>query len=322
MPTSESTQSVNTVTGTTRRGVLRPPSISSFATSYDNRSRAGSNAGSLRREQDPEPQPPPPRLPRQPRPNAQSYASDASGTRSRPVTPPAVVVDNYPPARPRRQAPQSNNGSPPPTPRRAVSRTTLGQDSERASQAQSERERMSQAQSERERLSQVERERSSQIDTRPIQPTIVIPSAVRDAAPSPRIRTPAQDSISSPRVRTPAQSSPVLSPSQSVSRAVSKNTIRPPSPPPITPSSPSLRPPQRDPHARISYFDPTNQAVSERLLEQNVAVDAGESALGNVEDMLEGFEWQLRSGSGAADQIEARLKDELLALEKVCLQGA
>ena len=45
----------------------------------------------------------------------------------------------------------------------------------------------------------------------------------------------------------------------------------------------------------------------------------------NVEEMLDGYEWAseatIRLGSkrrhGAADQIEARLHDELMALEKV-----
>jgi hypothetical protein len=48
--------------------------------------------------------------------------------------------------------------------------------------------------------------------------------------------------------------------------------------------------------------------------------------MANVEEMLEGYEWAsdstIRAGSkrkrGAADQIEARLQDELMALEKVC----
>jgi hypothetical protein len=296
---SESAQSFNTINSTPRRGVLRPPSISSLGTSVDTRSRAGSTAGSFRREQDrdsqPEPQLPPPRAPRSQRPNPQSYASDASGTRSRPGTPPVSAVDNYPPAvpRPRRQ-PQP---SPPATPRQPASRFAPARDSERSSQAASERERLSQA----------ERERMSQGDTRPPQPSIVIPPSPRDGVPSPRIRT-------------PLKASPSQSQNTALSRIASKTTIRPPSPPSVAPSPVATQPPGRDPNARISYFDPANQAVLERLLQQGADGDAGESALANVEDMLEGFEWQLRSGTasgGAADQIEARLKDELMALEKV-----
>ncbi|KAG8712990.1 hypothetical protein FRC11_013628 [Ceratobasidium sp. 423] len=288
---SESAQSVNTTNSIPRRGVLRPPSISSLGTSVDTRSRAGSTAGSFRREKErdiePEPQPPTPRAPK-PRPTPQSYASDFSGPRSRPTTPSASQADNYPPAVPRpRRHPQP---SPPATPRQP-SRSIPTRDSERSSQATSERERSSQA----------EKERISQVDTRPLQPSIVIPSAPQDGVPSPRTRTPVKGS--------PAQTTPL-------SRLASKSTIRPPSPPNV-PSPTIVQPPRRDPNARISYFDPTNQAVLERLLQQGADGDAGESALANVEDMLDGFEWQLKSGGGGtADQIEARLKDELMALEK------
>ncbi|KAJ1301562.1 hypothetical protein OPQ81_008810 [Rhizoctonia solani] len=290
----QTSHETHTPSPTLPRGVLRPPSISSLGTSVDTRSRAGSIAGSFRREKEreiePEPQPPTPRVPKQ-RPTPHSYASDASGPRSRPTTPSASLVDNYPPAvpRPRRQ-PQP---SPPATPRQS-NRSIPMRDSERSSQATSERER----------LSQTEKERILQADTRPLQPSIVIPSAVQDGVPSPRTRTPVRGS--------PAQATPL-------SRIVSKGTMRHPSPSSIAPSPTVVQPPRRDPNARISYFDPTNQAVLERLLQQGADGDAGESALANVEDMLDGFEWQLKSGGapgGAADQIEARLKDELMALEK------
>ncbi|KAG8738462.1 hypothetical protein FRC10_006808 [Ceratobasidium sp. 414] len=287
---SASAQSFNSANSTPRRGILRPPSISSMGTSPTGRSRAGSTAtaGSFLREQEPEPQMPTPipRLPRQPRAAPQSYASNDSGPRSRPVTPPPPNTDSYPPARPRR--------SPPGTPQRGAARS-LGRerDSERSSQAS------------RERLSQAEKERMSQGEVRtPVpQPRIIIPPPADDVAPPPRLRTPAQ---SSPLTQAPA-----------TSRLAPKNTLRPPSPSLAVPTSPSS--PKRDAHARISYFDPANQAVSERLLEEGGVPDTGESTLASVEDMLEGFEWQLRTGSasgGAADQIEARLKDELLALEK------
>ncbi|CAE6462215.1 unnamed protein product [Rhizoctonia solani] len=288
----------------TRTPSPKPPSVApsesaqSFNTTYsipkrDTRSRAGSTAGSFRREKErdiePEPQPPTPRVSK-PRPTPQSYASDVSGPRSRPTTPSASQVDNYPPAVPRpRRHPQP---SPPATPRQP-SRSIPTRDSERSSQATSERERLSQA----------EKERISQVDARPLQPSIVIPSAPQDGVPSPRTRTPVRGS--------PAQTTPL-------SRLASKTTIRPLSPPNVAPSPTVVQPPRRDPNARISYFDPTNQAVLERLLQQGADGDVGESALANVEDMLDGFEWQLRSGAsgGAADQIEARLKDELMALEK------
>ncbi|QRW06016.1 Exocyst complex component Sec3 [Ceratobasidium sp. AG-Ba] len=274
MAASVSAQSFNSTNSTPppRRGVLRPPSISSMATSIvSGRSRAGSTAGSLLRDQDPpEPQMPTPvpRLPRQPRGAPQSYASNDSGPRSRPVTPaaPGSNTDSYPPARG--------------TPQRSATRTPLGRERDSERSSQTERERISQA----------------ELRTPQPQPRIIIPEPVQDAVPSPRLRTPAQ---ASPRTQR------------------QNNGLRPPSPSPPPPTSSTS--PKRDPHARISYFDPVNQAVSERLLEEGAIPDTNESTLASVEDMLEGFEWQLRTGSasgGAADQIEARLKDELMALEK------
>lgn len=84
-------------------------------------------------------------------------------------------------------------------------------------------------------------------------------------------------------------------------------------------------------NARISAFDPANQGVTDRLLSANPVTGDGnaeeesaEATMANVEEMLEGYEWAsgsvLGAGSGrskgAADQIEARLLDELLALER------
>lgn len=49
--------------------------------------------------------------------------------------------------------------------------------------------------------------------------------------------------------------------------------------------------------------------------------------MANVEEMLEGYEWASgdmavrNRGRGAADQIEANLLDELMALEKVGLRS-
>jgi hypothetical protein len=96
--------------------------------------------------------------------------------------------------------------------------------------------------------------------------------------------------------------------------------------------------PKRDMNARVSHFDPANQSTADRLLASTSAPgvasvindDTGaESTMANVEEMLEGFEWGAagtsngmsssanQRGRGAADQIEARLLDELSALEKV-----
>lgn len=95
--------------------------------------------------------------------------------------------------------------------------------------------------------------------------------------------------------------------------------------------------PLRQQNARVSFFDPANQAALDRLLSGDMAVrdekeDEGEDApvgeetaqamLASVEEMLEGYELARgdllgSTGRGTTDQIEARLLDELMALEKV-----
>lgn len=101
-------------------------------------------------------------------------------------------------------------------------------------------------------------------------------------------------------------------------------------------------------NARISFFDPPNQALLDRLLATDSAIVASSGAgaggdneeesvratLTSVEEMLDGFEWATEdffgknsrdglglgaglTGTGSAEQIEARLLDELMALEKV-----
>ena len=90
-------------------------------------------------------------------------------------------------------------------------------------------------------------------------------------------------------------------------------------------------PHRRDQNVRISYFDHTNQASLDRLLTNNtdsrIDLDGEEESaratLTNVEEMIEGYEWASddvigrKSTRGAIDLIEARLLDELTALEKV-----
>ncbi|KAJ2932691.1 hypothetical protein H1R20_g4427, partial [Candolleomyces eurysporus] len=89
-------------------------------------------------------------------------------------------------------------------------------------------------------------------------------------------------------------------------------------------------PHRRDQNVRISYFDPSNQASLDRLLTNNtdsrIDIDGEEESaratLTNVEEMIEGYEWASddvigrKSTRGAIDLIEARLLDELTALEK------
>ncbi|KAG9013462.1 hypothetical protein FRB94_002536 [Tulasnella sp. JGI-2019a] len=118
--------------------------------------------------------------------------------------------------------------------------------------------------------------------------------------------------------------------SQAPSMKTSKSqaNLRAPSPPPIPSSSPAVK---REPLARITLFDQTQQASVDRLLYgagKGIgalgAEDPAEAAMTNVEEMLEGIEWSHSAGyssgkpgrKGAADMIEARLLDELMALEK------
>jgi len=96
--------------------------------------------------------------------------------------------------------------------------------------------------------------------------------------------------------------------------------------PSVPPEQAQLR---REQKARISFFDPANRSALDRLIFRGSGTSDAEGEEGtqdimaNVEEMLEGYEWasddilgRMR-GRGAVDQIEARLLDELLALEKV-----
>lgn len=96
---------------------------------------------------------------------------------------------------------------------------------------------------------------------------------------------------------------------------------------------------RRDLNNRISFYDPSNQGTLDRLLSGDVVLqlekegDDGEggdaqlenaqATLTSVEEMLEGYEMASddilggKTMKGTADQIEARLLDELMALEKV-----
>ncbi|GBE77755.1 hypothetical protein SCP_0106370 [Sparassis crispa] len=98
--------------------------------------------------------------------------------------------------------------------------------------------------------------------------------------------------------------------------------------------------PRREQNARVSFFDLPNQAALNQLLSGDVMIHdyregegeglalaerEDESALAtleSMEEMLEGYEWasddilERRAVTGAADQIEARLLDELMALDR------
>ncbi|KAF9270059.1 hypothetical protein L218DRAFT_888394 [Marasmius fiardii PR-910] len=95
-------------------------------------------------------------------------------------------------------------------------------------------------------------------------------------------------------------------------------------PAPVAHSEPTL--PRREQNIRITFFDPANQAAIDRLLVgPNEAEGEEENAvatMSNVEEMIEGYEFASddvigrKTARGAADLIEARLLDELMALEK------
>ena len=84
---------------------------------------------------------------------------------------------------------------------------------------------------------------------------------------------------------------------------------------------------------RISFYDPANQAALDRLITGEAGAQSenegdDENSLGtmsNVEDMIEGYEWASddvigrKPSRAATDLIEARLLNELMALEKVCV---
>jgi hypothetical protein len=100
---------------------------------------------------------------------------------------------------------------------------------------------------------------------------------------------------------------------------------------PAAPQASDNTPPRRDQNARISFYDPANQATLDRLITGELGTQSDNdgddenslATISNVEDMIEGYEWASddvigRKPSGAtADLIEARLLNELLALEKV-----
>ncbi|KAJ3771437.1 exocyst complex component Sec3-domain-containing protein [Lentinula raphanica] len=78
-------------------------------------------------------------------------------------------------------------------------------------------------------------------------------------------------------------------------------------------------------NARISFFDPTNQALIDRLIaggEIDGEEENSQATMSNFEEMLEGYEMASddiigrKTARGAADLMEARLLDELMALEK------
>ncbi|KAG6818073.1 hypothetical protein H0H87_009228 [Tephrocybe sp. NHM501043] len=138
---------------------------------------------------------------------------------------------------------------------------------------------------------------------------------------SPILERPSSPNIIPSSNLTPSQRTRSPSPGPTRPRKQSSHTVI---------SATSGAAPRRDPNARISFYDPANQTALDRLIsgESNSNVDADgddentSATMANVEDMIEGYEWASddvitrKSSRGAADLIEARLLDELMALEK------
>lgn len=164
-------------------------------------------------------------------------------------------------------------------------------------------------------------------------------SSSQDLGPRPAPR-PHLDATSSGLSGLSAQSS--YNPLPTSLKAPSSTNGRQPSPAPSTrsakhsargntptPSDTQLT--RRDHNVRVSFFDPSNQAALDRLIAgEPGAENAGEgeeesaqATMTSVEEMLEGYEWASDNVIGqktprsAADLIEARLLDELMALDKV-----
>ncbi|KAG8905579.1 hypothetical protein FRB99_008637 [Tulasnella sp. 403] len=187
----------------------------------------------------------------------------------------------------------------------------------RLQQEERERELMRQQQEAIEQMEQETAIQDSQMQVDPQPPQVYIEK------PKDRGREPLADRLKN------GFASRSTSQAATISAARTDDQLRPPSPPPVA-RQPS---PKRDPNARISFFDPANQAMADRLLFGSSEGlggmgddDPAEATLANVEEMLEGIEWGFAGGygtgaskkgrRGAADMIEARLLDELMALEK------
>ncbi|TFK30812.1 exocyst protein [Coprinopsis marcescibilis] len=185
-------------------------------------------------------------------------------------------------------------------------------------------------------------------------PSITVPQIA--AVPSPPRQTRRPSNAASTQSQIPAQTSQVVQPRASQqttstfsrdSRATIQSQASDSIPSRTTNASPAPTqtrkytaradvfpienvPSRRDQNARISYFDPANQSSLDRLLVQNtdsqIDIDGEEESaratLTNVEEMIEGYEWASddvigrKSTRGAVDLIQARLLDELTALEK------
>ncbi|KAF8917639.1 exocyst complex component Sec3-domain-containing protein [Mucidula mucida] len=189
--------------------------------------------------------------------------------------------------------------------------------------------------------------------TTPSSSSVDIPASLRIPSPAPPreiTRTTPASSIDLPAALIPGgrNRSPTpremarTTPSSSIDASFSRTPAAEPRPrrDSSPPSQPQPRKPtrgltiydsgsggRREQNARISYFDPANQAMIDRLIGGANDAEAGEeentqATMANVEEMIEGYEWASedvfgrKTARGAAELIEARLLDELMALEK------
>lgn len=133
---------------------------------------------------------------------------------------------------------------------------------------------------------------------------------------------------SRPSFDASASATSLVPSARSVSPAVNGRTVS--SRGPSREVSPAPQQQRRDHNARVSFFDPPNQAALDRLVSEDPEANDGEeestqATMASVEEMLEGYEWASddiigrKRTRGAVDQIEARLLDELMALEKASM---
>ncbi|EJD03708.1 uncharacterized protein FOMMEDRAFT_82797 [Fomitiporia mediterranea MF3/22] len=182
----------------------------------------------------------------------------------------------------------------------------------------------------------------SPLRSRPIQPQSQAGSPATSASVLPSEYAQSTSSRMRSGSGTPRAPSPAPSNSSRRSRR-DRDATEPPVPPRVTKlgvsavpmstqSSSQSQPGKRDPKARISFFDPANQALLDRLLFSAEATppsddvweeegDAAAATLANIEEMLEGYEWigdglPSRSRKGPADAIESSLLNELTLLER------
>lgn len=182
----------------------------------------------------------------------------------------------------------------------------------------------------------------SSLDAPPISPT-----SSQNVVASPNDMLPAPFASRQLSTRTPSPAASISS------RRSQRGKASTPTPEPPLPTSTRITAQnsqsRRDPNARISFFDPANQALLDRLLssttgpssstgkptetsppvgaeDEEEIEDEGENTqatLADIEEMLDGYEWLgegmglLKTSKGPADHIESRLLDELLQLERV-----